>query len=192
MSCWLTEPWLVRSNKCGAECRQSRKWQYESLEVEGMENRLKKNLHLVKRPWGGKSTGCYFDIEISHHSSTAIILNLLVLTMNIHSYQRGGRLTDLQDAVRHFSSKLCCIQLVFTSPWPIFVVVTLHCWLQLQLVCCNVAANNLLLKAPHRRPKGFFLPRRIRLHWLATSDHLRPSLLQHISVTVFFFPPLVQ
>ena len=40
-----------RSNKCGAECRQSRKWQYESLEVEtGHENRLKKNLHLVKRP----------------------------------------------------------------------------------------------------------------------------------------------
>ena len=43
--------WSVRSNKCGAECRQSRKWQYESLEVEGVENRVKKNLHLVvKRP----------------------------------------------------------------------------------------------------------------------------------------------
>ena len=38
-----------RSNKCGGECRQGRKWQYESLEVEGLENRVKKNLHLVKR-----------------------------------------------------------------------------------------------------------------------------------------------
>merc|ERR1719229_685746 len=37
-----------RSNKCGGECRQGRKWQYESLEVEGLENRVKKNLHLVK------------------------------------------------------------------------------------------------------------------------------------------------
>ena len=41
---------MVRSNKCGGECRQGRKWQYESLEVEGLENRVKKNLHLVKRP----------------------------------------------------------------------------------------------------------------------------------------------
>ena len=56
---WLTEPWvtrrLFRSNKCGAECRQSRKWQYESLEVEGQENRTKKNLHLVtNRPGPGR------------------------------------------------------------------------------------------------------------------------------------------
>jgi len=44
-----------RSNKCGAECRQSRKWQYESLEVEGQENRTKKNLHLVtNRPGPGR------------------------------------------------------------------------------------------------------------------------------------------
>jgi len=37
-----------RSVKCGHECRQNRKWQYETVEIDGVPGSLKTNPHLVQ------------------------------------------------------------------------------------------------------------------------------------------------
>jgi hypothetical protein len=38
---------LSRSPKCGHECRGGRKWQYDSVELDGVANSLRLNAHLV-------------------------------------------------------------------------------------------------------------------------------------------------
>ena len=36
------------SGKCGYECRRERKYQYESVEIDGVPNSTKHNKHIVK------------------------------------------------------------------------------------------------------------------------------------------------
>ncbi len=37
-----------RSPKCGQECRQWRKWQYETVELDGVTDSARKNPHLLQ------------------------------------------------------------------------------------------------------------------------------------------------
>jgi len=39
-----------RSNKCGHECRQNRKWQYDTVEIDGLPATIRNNAHLVPQP----------------------------------------------------------------------------------------------------------------------------------------------
>ncbi len=39
-----------KSQKCGAECRVNRKWQYETLEIDGRPETARMNRHLVNPP----------------------------------------------------------------------------------------------------------------------------------------------
>ena len=45
---------IFRSAKCGHECRSGRRWQYDSVELDGVPNSLTLNSHLVPIPtWFG-------------------------------------------------------------------------------------------------------------------------------------------
>ena len=41
-------PLRCESSKCGAECRRDRKYQYESVEIDGVPNTTKCNPYLAK------------------------------------------------------------------------------------------------------------------------------------------------
>ena len=138
-----------RSNKCGNECRQNRKWMFESVELDGNPNSVKYNPYAkdlqippTKNKWSSKH---YYSILMP-------LIVMAKLPWNYAENKEGLKSTNIRDILFQY----ICLSKIQSCLWNI-AIITLRFYKSMSIIPVCWYRWIRFCRHPHPSPTVMFL-----------------------------------